>query len=74
MVQSEVADRMSAVPGRKDYGAYTVKLRLFAEPAGRFAVPRGCFMPPPRVDSAVLRLERVERRLPGGCRVRFQRT
>lgn len=61
MVQSEVADRMAASPGRKDYGAYTVKLRLLAEPAGRFAVPRTCFMPPPRVDSAVLRLDRIER-------------
>lgn len=61
MVQSEVADRMAATPGRKDYGAYTVKLRMHAEPAGRFPVPRGCFMPPPHVDSAVLRLERIER-------------
>jgi 16S rRNA (adenine1518-N6/adenine1519-N6)-dimethyltransferase len=61
MVQAEVADRMTAVPGGKDYGAYTVKLRLLAEPSGRFPVPRGCFMPPPRVDSAVLRLDRVRR-------------
>lgn len=61
MVQSEVADRMTAEPGVKDYGSYTVKLRLLAEPMGRFAVARGCFLPPPRVDSAVLRLERVAR-------------
>jgi len=61
MVQSEVADRMAAVPGRKDYGAYTVKLRMHAEPAGRFNVPRTCFMPPPHVDSTVLRLDRVQR-------------
>ena len=59
MVQAEVADRMGASPGSKDYGAYTVKLRLRATPVGRFQVARGCFMPPPRVDSAVLRLERV---------------
>lgn len=58
MVQAEVADRMAAVPGTKAYGSYTVKLRLLAEPAGRFAVPPGCFLPPPRVDSAVIRLER----------------
>ncbi|NTW28055.1 MAG: 16S rRNA (adenine(1518)-N(6)/adenine(1519)-N(6))-dimethyltransferase RsmA [Coriobacteriia bacterium] len=58
MVQSEVAARMAAVPGSKDYGAYTVKLRLLAEPVGRFSVARGCFLPPPRVDSAVLRLNR----------------
>ena len=61
MVQSEVADRMAASPGGKEYGSYTVKLRLLAQPAGRFAVARTCFMPPPRVDSAVLRLERVTR-------------
>jgi 16S rRNA (adenine1518-N6/adenine1519-N6)-dimethyltransferase len=61
MVQAEVADRMAASPGTKAYGSYTVKLRLLAQPAGRFAVPRTCFVPPPRVDSAVLRLERVTR-------------
>jgi 16S rRNA (adenine1518-N6/adenine1519-N6)-dimethyltransferase len=59
MVQSEVAARMAAVPGRKDYGAYTVKLRMYATPAGSFDVPPGCFMPPPRVESRVLRLERA---------------
>lgn len=61
MVQAEVADRMAAQPGGKDYGAYTVKLRLLARPAGRFRVPPSVFLPPPRVDSAVLRLERVVR-------------
>lgn len=59
MVQSEVADRMAASPGSKAYGSYTVKLRLLASPSGRFAVPPGCFLPPPRVDSAVIRLERA---------------
>ncbi len=59
MVQAEVADRMAAGPGSKAYGSYTVKLRLYAEPVARFAVAPGCFMPPPRVDSAVLRLDRV---------------
>ncbi len=58
MVQSEVADRIAAVPGTKDYGSYTVKLRLRAETVSRFPVARGCFLPPPRVDSAVVRLER----------------
>jgi 16S rRNA (adenine1518-N6/adenine1519-N6)-dimethyltransferase len=58
MVQSEVADRMAASPGSKDYGAYSVKLRLLARPDGRFPVARNCFLPPPRVDSAVLRLVR----------------
>jgi 16S rRNA (adenine1518-N6/adenine1519-N6)-dimethyltransferase len=60
MVQAEVADRMMAVPGTKEYGSYTVKLQLRATPAGRFAVARSCFLPPPRVDSAVLRLERID--------------
>lgn len=64
MVQSEVADRMAAAPGSKQYGAYTVKLQLRARPAGRFAVSPGCFMPPPRVESAVLRLERIEQPAP----------
>lgn len=59
MVQTEVADRMAGVPGTKEYGAYTVKLRLHAEPAGRFQVARNCFLPPPRVDSTVIRLERT---------------
>lgn len=58
MVQKEVADRMAAQPGSKNYGAYTVKLRLYAQPAGRFAVGPGNFFPPPRVESAVLRLNR----------------
>ena len=58
MVQREVADRMAARPGTKSYGAYTVKLGLHAQLAGRFAVGPGNFFPPPRVDSAVVRLER----------------
>lgn len=58
MVQKEVADRMAAQPGVKDYGAYTIKLRLFAEPAGRFTVGPNNFYPAPRVDSAVIRLNR----------------
>ena len=58
MVQKEVADRMTAQPGTKTYGAYTVKLSLVAQPAGRFPVAPGNFFPPPRVDSAVIRLNR----------------
>jgi 16S rRNA (adenine1518-N6/adenine1519-N6)-dimethyltransferase len=60
MVQAEVADRMMAAPGGKDYGAYTVKLALKARAVGRFNVPRSAFMPVPRVDSTVVRLERRE--------------
>lgn len=64
MVQAEVADRIAAVPGTKAYGAYTVKLALHARVAARFPVPPGCFLPPPRVDSAVVTLERIDRDLP----------
>ena len=60
MVQKEVADRIAAVPGTKAYGAYTVKLGLYAQVTGRFEVPPRCFMPAPHVDSAVVRLDRVE--------------
>lgn len=58
MVQAEVADRMCAQPGTKNYGAYTVKLGLLSKPAGRFGVSEGNFFPPPRVKSAVVRLDR----------------
>ena len=59
MVQKEVADRMMAQPGTKVYGAYTVKLGLFAQAAGRFSVAPGNFFPPPHVESAVVRLDRI---------------
>ncbi|MDE8703551.1 hypothetical protein PZH32_11385, partial [Adlercreutzia equolifaciens] len=45
--------------GTKNYGAYTVKLGLYARPAGRFAVGPGYFFRPPRVDSPVIRLDRT---------------
>ncbi len=58
MVQAEVADRISAAPGSKTYGAYTAKLGLFGRVTGRFEVSPQSFMPPPHVDSAVIRIER----------------
>lgn len=58
MVQREVADRMAAQPATKQYGAYTVKLALYAKPSGRFNVGPGNFYPPPRVESTVQRLNR----------------
>ncbi len=60
MVQAEVAARMNAVPGTKSYGAYTVKLQLLAQPSGSFSVGPGNFMPPPRVESTVIRLDRKD--------------
>ena len=59
MVQAEVADRMAATTGTKAYGAYTAKLSLYANVTGRFEVGPGNFMPPPHVDSAVIRLDRA---------------
>ena len=67
MVQKEVADRMTAKPGTKTYGAYTVKLSLYAQAAGRFSVAPGNFFPPPHVESAVLRLNRTLARDEQGC-------
>ncbi len=60
MVQKEVADRISAEPGNKTYGGYTAKLGLYGQVTGRFEVPPRCFMPAPHVDSAVVRIDRVE--------------
>ena len=62
MVQAEVADRIAAKPSTKAYGAYTAKLSLFAQVTGRFEVGPGNFMPPPRVNSAVVRLDRTQAR------------
>jgi 16S rRNA (adenine1518-N6/adenine1519-N6)-dimethyltransferase len=56
MVQKEVAGRMTALPGGKDYGSLSVAVRYFAEPEIVCHVPRGVFVPPPNVDSAVVRL------------------
>ncbi|HIZ46952.1 MAG TPA: 16S rRNA (adenine(1518)-N(6)/adenine(1519)-N(6))-dimethyltransferase RsmA [Candidatus Olsenella pullistercoris] len=59
MVQAEVADRICAEPGNRTYGAYTAKLSLLARVTGRFEVGPGNFMPPPHVNSAVVRIERA---------------
>ena len=64
MVQAEVADRICAAPGSRAFGAYTAKLALLARVAGRFEVGPGNFMPPPHVNSAVVRLERAPARDP----------
>lgn len=56
MVQREVADRILAAPGSKDYGALTVGVRTVARPERLFNVNRGAFRPVPDVDSAVIRI------------------
>ena len=59
MVQREVADRLFASPGTKDYGAVSVVLRLAAERTGFHPVSRTCFRPPPNVDSALVAFRRT---------------
>lgn len=56
MVQKEVADRMQAGPGTKDYGALSLAVQYYAEPYIAANVPPNCFMPRPNVGSAVIRL------------------
>lgn len=61
MVQKEVAQRMQAGPGTKDYGALSLAVQYFAVPYIAANVPPNCFMPRPRVGSAVIRLTRHEK-------------
>ncbi len=56
MVQKEVADRMQAGPGSKDYGALSLAVQYYASPYIVANVPPNCFMPRPNVGSAVIRL------------------
>jgi 16S rRNA (adenine1518-N6/adenine1519-N6)-dimethyltransferase len=56
MVQKEVADRMVAPPGDKDFGALSVGIQAVADAERLFVVPRGAFRPVPNVDSAVVRI------------------
>lgn len=57
MVQKEVADRMQVGPGTKDYGALSLAVQYYAKPYIAANVPPNCFMPRPKVGSAVIRLE-----------------
>ena len=56
MLQKEVVDRMAADPGSKVYGRLSVMLQAFCKVTSLFVVPPGAFRPPPKVDSAVVRL------------------
>lgn len=62
MVQAEVAARMQAGPGTKDYGALSLAVQFYAEPYIVANVPMNCFMPRPNVSSAVIRLTLHENR------------
>ena len=57
MVQKEVADRLSALPGSSDYGAITAVLSYYGTVRKLFKVSAGCFVPAPKVDSAVVRID-----------------
>lgn len=63
MVQKEVAQRIAAKPGTADYSAFTVFCQFYAEPELLFDVPAHCFMPQPKVTSAVITL-RVRKERP----------
>ena len=58
MVQKEVADRMQVGPGTKEYGALSLAVQYYADPYIVANVPPNCFMPRPKVGSAVIRLTR----------------
>lgn len=61
MVQKEVADRMQSGPGTKDYGALSLAVQYYAQPYIVANVPPNCFMPRPKVGSAVIRLTKYQK-------------
>ena len=61
MVQKEVADRICAGPGSKEYGALSLAVQYYSSPEIVLKVPPACFMPRPAVDSAVLHLRAYEK-------------
>lgn len=62
MVQREVADRLAAVPGSTAYGAVSVAVQTYGTVSRVFSVPAHSFYPAPKVDSAVIRIERYSER------------
>jgi len=61
MVQEEVADRMSAVPGNKSYGSLSIYISLYAKVEKLFTVPPTCFYPQPKVNSSVIRISILDK-------------
>lgn len=55
LIQKEVAQRICAAPGTADYGAFTLLMQYYTEPELLFTVPSTCFLPAPKVTSAVIR-------------------
>ncbi len=60
MIQKEVADRICAKPGTSDYGAFTVFIQYYTEPEYLFKVSADCFIPQPKVESAVVLLKMLD--------------
>lgn len=60
MLQKEVADRISAKPGTKDYGSLSIAIQYYTKAETVMIVPKTVFVPQPNVDSAVIRLTRLE--------------
>ncbi len=56
MLQKEVVDRLCAVPGNKDYGRLSIMAQYYCQPEFMFVVKPGAFNPPPKVDSAIIKL------------------
>lgn len=61
MVQKEVAERMAAEPGGKEYGSLSLLVQYYSQPSIITAVPPQCFMPSPKVESVVIKLKMHER-------------
>ena len=55
LIQKEVAQRICAAPGTADYGAFTLLMQYYTRPELLFTVPNTCFLPAPKVTSAVIR-------------------
>jgi 16S rRNA (adenine1518-N6/adenine1519-N6)-dimethyltransferase len=60
-VQKEVAERIVAGPGGKDFGVLSIMVQYYAKPGLKFIIPRGAFRPVPRVDSAVVHFKILDR-------------
>lgn len=61
MIQKEVAERMAAEPGNKDYGALSLLVQYYCDTEIVRKVPPACFIPRPKVDSIVIRLEKLDK-------------
>lgn len=59
-IQKEVAKRIAAGPGTKDYGALTIMIQYYAVPEIKFIIPKGAFRPVPKIDSAVIHIKILE--------------